>query len=411
MLTLRLPLQVNHLIDLLSGSGHEAYAVGCCVRDRLVDLIPAEWEVCTDASLAQAASCIQNELHIEPKQEPNSLMLVVDGVSLRVTTATFRQESSSSNPKPDLSDRGLTVNAIAYHPVKGVVNEFHGLEDLEGKLIRGIGDPDIYFRRNPFNMLQTLRFSALSSCRMDRSVASSIHRLAPMLSGIPAERASVDFCRILMCSNAAGTIRNYFDVASALIPSLAAPLEREANLPALVARSLEHCPPDLTVRLALLLLPIERQKGAVTGALAKQAALDFALDSLTAGYIEQLCGAYDTFIPTSPTKMKKMIAQYGKPLFQRLILFKKALIYSGQGSKVDSILSLHRSNLLLGDILRNNQCCTLRELAVGQEDLTAEGLSPEDAKRILPQLLEQVWAQDSLNTREKLLPLAKRLAR
>lgn len=149
MLTLRLPLQVNHLIDLLSGSGHEAYAVGCCVRDRLVDLIPAEWEVCTDASLAQAASCIQNELHIEPKQEPNSLMLVVDGVSLRVTTATFRQESSSSNPKPDLSDRGLTVNAIAYHPVKGLVNEFHGLEDLEGKLIRGIGDPDIYFRRNP----------------------------------------------------------------------------------------------------------------------------------------------------------------------------------------------------------------------------------------------------------------------
>ena len=139
--------------------------------------------------------------------------------------------------------------------------------------------------------------------------------------------------------------------------------------------------------------------------------MDFALDSLTAGYIEQLCGAYDTFIPTSPTKMKKMIAQYGKPLFQRLILFKKALIYSGQGSKVDSILSLHRSNLLLGDILRNNQCCTLRELAVGQEDLTAEGLSPEDAKRILPQLLEQVWAQDSLNTREKLLPLAKRLAR
>lgn len=71
----------------------------------------------------------------------------------------------------------------------------------------------------------------------------------------------MDFCRILMCSNAAGTIRNYFDVASALIPSLAAPLEREANLPALVARSLEHCPPDLTVRLALLLLPIERQRG------------------------------------------------------------------------------------------------------------------------------------------------------
>ena len=97
-MTLRLPLQVNHLIDLLSGSGHEAYAVGCCVRDRLVDLIPAEWEVCTDASLAQAASCIQNELHIEPKQEPNSLMLVVDGVSLRVTTATFRQDPPAPTP-------------------------------------------------------------------------------------------------------------------------------------------------------------------------------------------------------------------------------------------------------------------------------------------------------------------------
>lgn len=410
-MTLRLPLQVNHLMDLLSGDGFEAYAVGCCVRDRLVDLIPAEWEICTSADLAQAASCIQRATHVEPKMEPGSLSLVMDGVSLKVTTAVFRQENSRSYPKPDLSDRGLTVNAIAYHPVKGMVNDFHGLEDLEDKLIRGIGDPDIYFRRNPFNMLQTLRFSALSSCRMDRSVSASIHRLAPMLSDLPVEKVSVDFCRILMCGNAASTVRNYFDVVTALIPSLAAPLEKESGLPAAVAHSLEHCPPDLTVRLALLFLPLERCAGTYTGALAKQAALDFALDSLTAGYIEQLCGSYNTPIPTSPTVMKGMIAQYGKPLFQRLILFKKALLYSGQGSRMDSILSLHRSNLLLNDILRTNQCCSLKELALSKEDLVAEGYSPEEAERILPLLLEQVFAQDSLNTKEKLLPLAKRLAR
>ena len=120
----------------------------------------------------------------------------------------------------DLRRRDFTVNAMAYHPDAGLMDPFNGIDDLEAKTIRCVGEPQKRFTEDALRILRALRFSSTLDFSIDPSTAEAIHRLADTLSCVSAERIAVEFLKLLCGQNVETILRDYADVFSILFPDV-----------------------------------------------------------------------------------------------------------------------------------------------------------------------------------------------
>ena len=125
-----LPVAVSDLIARLNAAGFKAYAVGGCVRDSLLGLVPHDWDLCTDALPDQMKQVFSGERIIETGLKHGTLTVVRDHVPYEITT--FRVDGAYTDHRhpdfvafvpdlrEDLSRRDFTVNAMAWHPDLGL---------------------------------------------------------------------------------------------------------------------------------------------------------------------------------------------------------------------------------------------------------------------------------------------------
>ena len=158
------------LLDALHEAGYTAYAVGGCVRDSLLGLTPHDWDLCTSALPRQVLDRFGKEQCI-PTGLQHGTVTVKYGGKLYETT-TFRTEGSYSDGrhpdsvafvpdvKEDLARRDFTINAMAYSHETGIVDAFGGVEDLEKRVIRCVGEPMERFEEDALRILRAVRFGA-----------------------------------------------------------------------------------------------------------------------------------------------------------------------------------------------------------------------------------------------------------
>ena len=179
-----LPDYVEKIIDTLEGAGFEAYAVGGCVRDYLMGIIPDDYDVTTSANPDTVKLLFEKTY--DTGIEHGTVTVLMDGVPVEVTT--FRcEEAYIDNRKPssvsfvknleeDLKRRDFTINALAYNKRRGIVDLFGGNGDIKKGEIKCVGNPEERFEEDALRMLRAIRFACKTGFNLTDDTKTAIKK-------------------------------------------------------------------------------------------------------------------------------------------------------------------------------------------------------------------------------------------
>ncbi|MDD2362969.1 MAG: hypothetical protein PHH84_08470, partial [Oscillospiraceae bacterium] len=200
-----LPNDVMNIIETIESAGYEAWAVGGCVRDSLLGLDPKDYDIATSCPFAVISTLFPRT--VKTGEAYGTITVLTPSIPVEVTV--FRLESDyidARHPKKvlpahdietDLSRRDFTINAMAWHPKRGLCDPFGGKADLKRRMIRAVGDPDIRFKEDALRILRCLRFASELDFDIESNTQESVQNLAPTLKSISAERISAELRRLL----------------------------------------------------------------------------------------------------------------------------------------------------------------------------------------------------------------------
>jgi len=198
------PEPVRALCRTLSEAGFEGWLVGGCVRDTILNELHRhqsrprnDWDIATDARPKQVMKLFS---HVVPTGiQHGTVTVVLNGQGYEVTT--FRAEAEYSDGRrpdsvgfvdditADLSRRDFTVNAIAYDPVRQTfVDPFRGLDDLQGELLRAVGEPAQRFGEDGLRVARAARFVATLEFELESETEAAIRPSLSSYRKVSAER-------------------------------------------------------------------------------------------------------------------------------------------------------------------------------------------------------------------------------
>ena len=165
------------------------------------------------------------------------MTVMVHGVGYEVTTYRIdgeyedgrhpKEVQFTSNLTEDLKRRDFTINAMAYSKDRGLIDEFGGMNDLQRKIIRCVGDPWQRFGEDALRILRAVRFAAQLGFEIEENTKKAIVELAPTLSKISAERIQTETVKLLM-SDRPEMWRSVYDlgITRIIMPEFDAIMER-----------------------------------------------------------------------------------------------------------------------------------------------------------------------------------------
>ena len=206
---IKIPERANLIIHALEDAGYEAYVVGGCVRDSILGREPNDWDITTSALPEQVKALFRRTVDTGLKHGTVTVLQQDEG--FEVTTYRIDGEyEDGRHPKEvaftrdlseDLKRRDFTINAMAYNDRKGLVDLYGGLDDIENKVIRCVGDPYERFGEDALRMLRAVRFSAQLGYSIEEKTKEAIQELSPNLEKISAERIHTELVKLLVSDN------------------------------------------------------------------------------------------------------------------------------------------------------------------------------------------------------------------
>lgn len=201
--------------EVLTQQGYDAYIVGGAVRDLIAGLEPTDFDVATNATPEQIRPLFRRARIIGRRFK---LVHVVFGREI-IETSTFRAPSTDDEftdehgrilrdnlygtHKEDAARRDFTLNALYYDPLNEIVIDYHnGVSDLQNRVVRMIGDPDVRYREDPIRMLRAMRFAAKLDATIEASTLKPIRDLAPLVENVPTSRLFDELLKLLTCGHA-----------------------------------------------------------------------------------------------------------------------------------------------------------------------------------------------------------------
>ncbi len=225
-----LPAGARFVIERLEENGYHADIVGGCVRDLLRGVTPNDYDITTDATPEQMLAVFSDVRTIETGLRHGTLTVLYEHEPYEVTT--YRTEGSYTDHRhpdgvhfthrlsDDLCRRDFTVNAMCYHPTRGITDLYGGQHDLQARLIRCVGDAERRFSEDALRMLRALRFSAVLDFAIDDEASRVIHQNKHLLRAVSAERVYIEIKKLLGGVRAGEVYAAFSDVFEELMPSL-----------------------------------------------------------------------------------------------------------------------------------------------------------------------------------------------
>ena len=384
-----LPPGALEVLRRLNAAGHQAYAVGGCVRDLARGVPPHDYDICTSALPAQTERCFAGERVVETGIKHGTVTVLMAGEPYEITT--FRTDGDyldgrhpqsvafTDSLTEDLRRRDFTINAMAYHPDIGLRDPFDGQADIARRVIRCVGDAGARFTEDALRILRALRFAAELGFDIAPDTARAMRELSGRLALISRERIAAELLRALKGINAVPVLQAFDTVLLAALPDYpAAALPEALHALAVLPRG------DIVLRLAALLAPCGAAGARVLASLKPSRTLSGQVLALTAAAGENIPRA----------ELPLWLARLGETQLRRLLTL--------QGR--DDLLSC------LPALLAQRLPLTLGDLAVNGRDLTAAGL-PAGAElgRTLNALHRRVLLGELPNERGALLAAAKKM--
>lgn len=435
-LEIEIPQGAAWVLEQLRDAGYEAYVVGGCVRDSLLHRKPDDWDITTSAKPEDTKRIFRRT--VDTGIQHGTVTVMVDRTGYEVTTYRIDGEyADGRHPEhvtftasllEDLKRRDFTINAMAYSPAEGLVDEFDGIGDINRRVIRAVGDPVQRFTEDALRMMRAIRFSAQLDYQIDEDTREGIRLLAPNLQKVSAERIRVELEKLLLSehpeelkeADELGLLRQF-------LPELSECMECGQNNPHHCLSVGDHilcavkaARRDKVLRLALLLHDIAKPQVKTTdengidhfhGHAARSAALadrilrDLKYDNQTREAAVRLIAWHDRNLGDSLSEIRKSISELGEEWLLPLLEVKTSDVEAQSDYQRDEKLGkIEYWRNAFEEIRRAGDCLSLKDLAVSGKDLIAAGAAPgKEIGRILHEMLEEVLREPAHNTREYLL--------
>ena len=435
-LKIEIPQGAAWVLEQLRDAGYEAYVVGGCVRDSLLHRMPDDWDITTSAKPEDTKRIFRRT--VDTGIQHGTVTVMVDRTGYEVTTYRIDGEyADGRHPEhvtftasllEDLKRRDFTINAMAYSPAEGLVDEFDGIGDINRRVIRAVGDPVQRFTEDALRMMRAIRFSAQLDYRIDEDTREGIRLLAPNLQKVSAERIRVELEKLLLSEHPEELKEAYeLGLLRQFLPELSECMECGQNNPHHCLSVGDHilcavkaARRDKVLRLALLLHDIAKPQVKTTdengidhfhGHAARSAALadrilrDLKYDNQTREAAVRLIAWHDCNLGDSLPEIRKSISELGKEWFLPLLEVKTSDVEAQSDYQRDEKLGkIEYWRNAFEEIRCAGDCLSLKDLAVSGKDLIAAGAAPgKEIGRILHEMLEEVLREPAHNTREYLL--------
>ena len=436
MQTILLPEKVSRILNTLSAAGFEAFAVGGCVRDAILGRVPGDWDITTNALPEQVKALFRRTVDTGIAHGTVTVMLGSDG--FEVTTYRLDGDySDSRHPdkvtftaslEEDLKRRDFTINAMAYHPEKGMIDLFGGQEDLQRRIIRCVGDPRERFDEDALRIMRALRFSAQLGFRIEEQTRAAIRAFAPRLQLISRERIHDEFLKLLLSPHPDRLLDlTECGITAQVFPLWDTMLETAQNSPfhqysvgVHTLKVIEGVPAEPVLRLAAFLHDCGKPACKSTdlggrdhfyGHAEKSAEIaedflkEYRFDNKTIADVLQLIRVHDDHYHGTRENVRREMNRVGQELFPSYLKLILADNLAKSRYALEEFMPRYeRFRKLYEEILQEGDPITLKDLAVKGSDLITAGMKPGPAMgETLNRMLDDVLGNPKHNNKEYLL--------
>lgn len=437
-----MPSNANVIIHALQDAGYKAYIVGGCVRDSVINRFPHDWDICTSARPKQILEVFKGYRVIETGLQHGTVTIVIDGEQYECTS--FRIDGVySDNRRPDsvtfiddltedLRRRDFTINAMAYNDEEGLIDPFDGIGDIKRGIIRCVGNAADRFSEDALRILRAIRFAAQLSFVIEDNTSSELNRQKGSLVNVSAERIASEFNKIVISDRFTGMLMKYLNVFEQFVPEFKAMYNFPQNNPHHIYDVLIHtfytvisCQNDLILRLAALFHDIGKPHSYqdeadgirhfvghnIVGAdMTDKIMRRLKYDNNTRNAVVQLVLYHDSSFIAKPSAVKRWLNKVGEIQLKRLIDLRRADI---EGQRVfydrEKMRKIDDFADVLNQVLEEQQCFSLKDLAINGDDLIALGFVPgKKLGEVLTGLLNSVTDDALPNDKETLLKEAQK---
>jgi len=385
---LPIPEPILQIARSLEHAGFEAWCVGGSLRDQLLGHPHSDFDIATSATPEEVQRLFPRTVAVGVKY---GTVGVLDRDRVLHEVTTFRRDVSTDGRHAvvqygvslddDLARRDFTINAIAYHPLRHDWRDpFSGRKDLEGRLIRAVGNPAHRFAEDYLRILRALRFSARFEFAIDPETWRAAQAAAPGLKQLSAERVRDEWFKGLRTARSVLQLASLWrktGAASVWIPELDEHAGLVPEPPAAV-----RDPVLLTALLTRVPSTVLRRLKASNAEVERAAAIERGPEQPA---------------ELAPTSVRRWLSQVGPAASDLAALW---VLRTGKEPAWSAIVEQIRER---GDPLSR------ADLAISGSDVQALGAAGPDVGRVLSALLDQVLEDPSRNEREQLLQRARQL--
>lgn len=196
---------IKNVLTELNKNGFEAYLVGGFVRDYLLGIKTYDIDICTTA----LPKDIYNIFNICANNYGGA-KLIIENYNIDITT--FRKDAKYSNRHPlevkyvtdlkeDLKRRDFTINTICMDKDENIIDLLNGIEDLNNRIIKMIGDNEKRLEEDPLRILRAIRFATVLNFEIDEKLIRAIKKKKELVKTLSKERVKNELSKILMSTN------------------------------------------------------------------------------------------------------------------------------------------------------------------------------------------------------------------
>lgn len=433
---INIPKHANYIIHQLMEHGYEAYVVGGCVRDSILGREPEDWDITTSASPQQVKDLFHRT--VDTGIQHGTVTVLVEQDSYEVTT--YRVDGKYEDHRrpdsvtftqcleEDLLRRDFTMNAMAYNDEHGLVDLYHGLDDLKNGIIRCVGVAAQRFDEDALRILRAYRFAAQLGFTIEEETRHAAEEQCKYLQDISAERIRVELTKLitgaypekLLDAQKAG-------ITAYVLPEFDAMLwETQQNPHHLYTvgihtlETVKQIPPESVLRWTMLLHDVAKarckttdeegndhfyQHANVGEELAGQILQRLKFDNYTIKTVKRLVRWHDyPWQKLDRQTVRRAMAKVGEDIFSMLLQVQRADVmgksdYQRQ-ERLDKLVEIQR---LYQEILDNKECISIKDLQINGGQLMELGI-PQGPMlgRALNELLDRVIEEPALNEYEQL---------